>query len=344
MTSILERTIRRLLREGGLKLKPDDRVDLTPQLVKQACRVYEDLLSKWNAWLAQRGKEPVVPIKPSGSSSYAERDHEEGVDAIYGDVDYLVQFPSEKSDVTFAERRKSNAAVEREYTKLLGEFLNSVKPPQVDVETTMKVNGIPTQIVLRLPGGQSVQVDTVITFAENSSWMKGRYTPERGVKGYVTGNLYKALGEYLTLTIGTEGVIARTKDGIRVSSKQRAGVDYQKVSGDFSTFLIDIAMYILGPDARIGSALQQLPGLDAENVSVETLAQGIVALQDTLEKNDPGTYGTMLRDVLETFGNELESTVDAKSKRGLDGDKEIKLRKHNVEQLERVASIFAGSI
>jgi len=191
-----------------------------------------------------------------------------------------------------------------------------------------------------MPGGELVQVDTVVTFPEHSEWMKGRYVPERGVKGYVTGNLFKALGDYLTLTIGTEGVVARLKDGSRVTSKQRAGVKYHKVSGDFRNFLVDIARYVAGDDVKLSPQLEKHPGLDPTAVSVEDLARGVVGLADTLAAAGVADKREMLTTIMTGFREALTDTVERKVGREIAPEKADKLRKLNDEQATRVARVF----
>jgi hypothetical protein len=336
----LRQLIRATLVEGGLKLPPGKRTDLNSTLVKQACDAYVRFIAGWNRWLESRGKEPVETVGPSGSSAYAEVDAAEGKDAVYGDVDYLVSFPLTSDAEDFGDRRKAQAAVEREYTDLMGEYIRTAHPHGVDVDLTLKPNSVPSQVVLEMPGGELVQVDTVVTFPEHAEWMKGRYVPERGVKGYVTGNLFKALGDYLTLTIGTEGVVARLKDGARVTSKQRAGVKYQKVSGDFRNFLADIARYVAGDDVQLSPQLEKHPGLDPSAVSVEGLAHGIVGLADTLAAAGVADKREMLTTIMAGFREALTDTVERKVGREIASDKADKLRKLNDEQAARVARVF----
>ena len=81
---LLRRLIRAALVEGGLKLPPSRRADLNSALVKQACSVYVDFVTRWNHWLVSRGKEPVELIGPSGSSAHADVDAAEGKDIITG--------------------------------------------------------------------------------------------------------------------------------------------------------------------------------------------------------------------------------------------------------------------
>lgn len=336
----LRQLIRATLVEGGLKLPPGKRTDLDSALVKRACAAYVDFVTGWNRWLESRGKEPVELVGPSGSSAYAEVDAVEGKDVVYGDVDYLVSFPLTDKAEDFGDRRKAQAAVEREYMDLMSEYIRTARPHGVDVELTLKPNSVPSQVVLEMPNGELVQVDTVVTFPEHSEWMKGRYVPERGIKGYVTGNLFKVLGDYLTLTIGTEGVVARLKDGSRVTSKQRAGVKYHKVTSDFRNFLVDIARYVAGDDVEIAPMLKSHPGLDPKAVSVDDLARGIVGLANTLEAAGVADKREMLTTIMHDFRAALADTVERKVGREIAPEKAAKLRLLNDQQAERVARVF----
>ena len=325
----LRRILLGALTEGGLKLPPHERVDLTPKLVKQAVETYEGFLRGWNSWLQKKGHEPVKPMGPSGSSTHAHRDIVDKPDMIYGDVDYLVSVPVGYNSEELGDQRKADAASERAYEELLVQYLKT-QPAHVDVALTLK--GAPTQVVIRLSGGEAVQVDTVMTHPEHADWMKGRYTPERGIKGYVSGNLYKALGDALTLNIGTEGVLARMKGDQRVASNVRAGVSFKRVSNNFRTFLLDIARYLGAID--IDPLLEDHPGLDPEAINIDDLAMGIVGLSRTLDEPD------LLDRVLTGFQAGLESNVDKKASRDLSPDKLAKLRKLNKDQFERVRRVF----
>jgi len=330
--------IRHLLREGGLKLPPEHRRDLTPSLVREASTVYREFLKGFNDWLESRGKKPLEPIRPTGSSTYAERDERERPSTTYGDIDYLVSFPVDYTDPDLNVRRKEEAATVREYTDLLTEYLTSVRPPMVDVGLT--IGGHPLMIIVKVPSGGLAQVDTVVTHPAYSEWMKGRYTPERGIKGYVTGNLYKALGDYLVLTIGTEGVMARLKDGQRVPSKFRAGVTYQSISTDFRNFFRDIADYVIEGAYVADPLLEQHPGLNPDDVNISELAYGIVGLARTMERAGDVDSTEMLTTIYSSFVEGMDENVGRKLSKDITPEQEAKMRKLNVTQGERVRQIF----
>ena len=332
------RSLVRVILEGGLKLPSQYRRDLTPGLVREAAGVYVRFLQGFNGWLETRGKEPLQPIRPTGSSTHAERDIVDRPDATYGDIDYLVSFPVEYTGKDLTERRKEEALTVREYTDLLVEYLTTVRPPEVDVDLT--VGGHPLMIIVRVPSGGLAQVDTVVTHPSYSEWMKGRYTPERGIKGYVTGNLYKALGDYLVLTIGTEGVMARIRDGQRVPSKFRSGITYESVSTDFRNFFRDIADYVIEGAYVADPLLEQVPGMNPDNVSIDDLANGIVGLSRTMERAGDVDSREMLSTIYSSFVEGMDENVGRKLSKDITPEQEAKMRKLNVTQAERVRRVF----
>lgn len=335
--------IRHYLKEGGLKLSPQDRMDLTPQIVLEAKDLYLSFIDNFNSWLQSQNILPVVPVNLTGSSVYAPKDiqDKERQMVVYGDIDYIVSFPVEYIGEDLSSRRKEESESVKKYTSLLEKYIRSEKPDQIDVEKTLKSN--PIMVIIKLPKGGFVQVDTVITHPPYQEWMKGRYTPPRGVKGYVTGNLYKALGDYLTLTIGTEGVIARYKDGSIVSSKVRSGVSFKNVSTNFRSFLMDIAQFMTKGEFTPDPLLSQHPGMDPENVSVSSLARGIVGLARTLESEGIVSASEMLSTIYESFVSGLEENVGRKISRDITQSQQEKLLKINQDQGKIVKDIFSGA-
>lgn len=342
----LRAIVRRALFEGGLKVPADRRRDLTPALVRQASRAYERFLAGWNAWLAEHGAEPVQPVRASGSATHAAADEVDRPDATYGDIDYLVSLPV---DASKGDRRAGQAASLRRYTELMARYLREESPEGVDVDLTLGTKrpggsgSDPLSVILVMPDGGLVQVDTVVTHPHSAEWAAGRYTPERGIKGYVTGNLYAALGDFLTLSIGGEGVLARYRGKERVPSRFRAGVDVRTVSTSFRTFLADIAEHLLGPGYTPDPVLRRHPGLDPDNVMVADLAHGIVGLANTLDAAGAYDRDEMLAQVLRGFETGLADNVSKKAGRDLAPDKERALRRLNDQQLERVRRIFDGA-
>mgnify|MGYP001402350551 CR=1 FL=1 len=309
-----------LLSEGGLKISSEERHELTPEIVAQTIDVYISVIDKWNSFLEKRGHEPVIPKRPVGSVSYYQKDIMNTESKItYGDIDYLVEFPTSEFQ-SEEERRKNERSVNNLYESLFAEFLRSERPPEVDVDKTVGT-GTPLMVIIRLPTQMLVQVDTVVTFPRYTSWMHGRYTPERGIKGYTIGNLYKALGDYLVMSIGSEGVIVRTRDNERVPSRfsRSRGVETKNLTTDIRNFLVEIAKHIIGKDdIDQDSLLLQNPGVDPDNVSIKDLASGITGLANTLDSYGIYSKTDMLNSISAFYSDGLRKNAESKKARGLD--------------------------
>lgn len=335
----LRALIRHYLKEGGLKLPPDQRKELTPAVVRDAAEIYRSFMKGFNLWLEEAlGESPIEPVRPTGSSVHAEKDIVDRPDAVYGDIDYLVSFPVEYSSDDVGVMRKEEAAASKKYLEYLKKYIMTVRPDQIDIDLTLKSS--PEMLIVKVPGVGLVQVDTVVTHPPYTEWMKGRYSPERGIKGYITGNLYKALGDYLVVSIGTEGVIARLKDGQRVPSKLRSGITYKSISTNFRTFFLDIADYIIKGEYTPDSLLESHPGLDPDNVNLDDMSYGILGLARTLSAAGEVDLNDMLTSIYNAFVVGMDENVNKKVAREITPAQEKKLRSLNAQQAERVKSIL----
>jgi hypothetical protein len=334
-----------LLAEGGLKLPPDKRhllANLTPSVVGSAVKVYEDVIKKWNSYLSNIGEKEVRALRPTGSVSYYSQDISDNADISYGDIDYLVEIPSDFSGAGESDRRKADRDQHRKYEDLFVNFLKSYPPETVDVESTLS-GGTPFMVMIRLPDKTLVQVDTVVTFPRYADWMTGRYTPERGIKGYTIGNLYKALGDYLVMSIGTDGVIVRSKMGERVPGKfsRSRGVETENITTSIRTFLSDIAKYLIGEsEITEDQMLIDNPGVNPENVTISSLAKGIVGLARTLENHGVYNASEMLQSVLSNYRESLAKNIESKRSKGIDDMSYRKLLDLNSSVIKTVASEF----
>ncbi len=349
-----ERAIERkqMLSEGGRKVPREQKSLLTPTVVTQAVEKYKELLDEFNQYLRSKSMPPVRRIRPTGSSTYYQQDlSEEGEDGpvVYGDIDYLVALPTGIPSENLGDRRASQRTIERDYTREFLSFLQSSH--HIDyVDRVLTGETSPTMVVLILPDGKRVQVDTVMTTDEYTPWMETRYTPERGIKGYIMGNLYKALGDTLTLTIGTEGVLARVKDGKLVRSSVRKDVNFEQVSKDPSMFFQDIVRYIAGDDATISQSSVENPGMDKDNITIRGIAKGIVGVIESLEANNSLPEHLLdsreaLEEVLSKFDFALNKSLKNKmtpsaSTHALTDDEATKLENKQREQYNNVKEIF----
>jgi len=338
-----------LLSEGGLKAPGlTGSVNLDPSTVSDAIKSYSSAIEMWNAHLSSKNLDPVTLIGPVGSSAYYGSDPPE---TSYGDVDYLVSFPIQTDDTMSQDdiRARENE-VKRQYEGELRTFLNQSHDVERYVNTEASNRGSPYLLIVKLPDGRHVQVDTIITFPtysqpsgeqSDSQWMPARWTPERGLKGYTIGNLYTALGNYFNMSIGDRGVTAKMRSGERVPSRMRKGTKLSSISKNIRTFLIDIARELGGDDIVENELLLRYPGMNPENIKIKDLAAGIAGLALTLADNKIiNSHDKMLRDILDLYESGLRKNVDSKLSMGLSSEKYDNLLKLNQRVLDIVRSTF----
>jgi hypothetical protein len=346
-----------LLAEGGLKAQElTGGVVLDPKTARDAASVYISVIEMWNSQhLIPSGLDPVTPIRAVGSTSYYDVDSPE---EVYGDVDYLVSFPVNiEAGSTEQEIRDSENRVNKVYEEEFVNFLNSSTAVQqyVNVDATLKSEispakrGSPLLVIVKMPDGRHVQVDTIVTFSRfipnesGEEWMPARWTPERGKKGYTIGHLYTALGNYFNMSIGDRGVLAKVRDGQRVPFSQRKGTTLTSISKNIRTFLRDIAVELAGPGVVENELLIRYPGVDPDNITIADLAKGIRGLALTLEASGiEESSDEMLGAILNLYASGLKKNIDSKLSRGLDQKSYDKLDKLNSTVYSIVSDVFAG--
>ena len=336
-----------LLSEGGLKAPElTASTSLTPDVISQAVESYLSVIDLWNTSLVSKGMAEVSPVGPVGSSAYYKADTPE---TTYGDVDYLVSFPFEVDDqMSQDEIRNQENETKRVYEQDFRAFLNQSVEVEKFANAEATNRGSPFLVIVKIPSGEHVQVDTIVTFPRyspaeesGSQWMPARWTPERGLKGYTIGNLYTALGGYFNMSIGDRGVTAKMRDGERVSSRIRKNTELKTISTNIETFLLDIAREVLGPDATVAPKLIENPGMNPENIRIQDLASGIRYLADSLEMNGAiQSSEEMKLRILELYGQGLQRNIDSKSARGLDENSYKKL----VELNKKVYNIVKNTM
>jgi len=339
----------RMIAEGGLKA-PDLTRDtvLTPEVVAQAVAIYVEAIELWNKYLAKKGARPVKALGPVGSTAYYKKDLKSNPGKEYGDVDYLVAFPVEvDKDASPEDERKAENLANRVYTKLLVDFLSSDPQVQRLVNVPATVKSSPTLLIVKLPDGQHVQVDTIVTHPQyvsddgKSGWMPARWTPERGLKGYTLGNVYAILSDRYNLSISDRGILAKTQAGSAVPFKTRKNVKLVRVGKSLSTIFADIANYLTQGEVELDDILIKNPGMNTENITISSAANGIVGLVNTLESAGIiDSASSELSVLLSSYKDRLQSAIDSKKSRGLEDDKYEKLLKLNDKAYEIVKKEF----
>jgi hypothetical protein len=318
------------LMEGGFASTKTQETPITPQVIGQIQKFIQKLSSDFNSHLRELDVPSLDFLKPVGSGSWWEDDLKEHPDKLYGDVDYLVAYPTLK--LTSGKDREDEIATEKMYNQELLMWLEADKYKGIDVEET-KMMSSPTSVKLlveiELEDKKTgyVQVDMVVTHKEYQNWSIFRYTPMRGVKGFVIGNLYSSFGEVLDIQIQTRGVRAKMIAGKLAAINKRKDVEEKFISTNIQTFMQDIANFvweISGSDKPLDkTAIASWKGMDRNNPRIEDLCDGIVLLSKTLEQL--GEFGGTVK---YKSGKEfLEAVANRYDKKMTDASKAAKLDK-----------------
>jgi len=273
---------------GGWATTKTQGTKITPAVLQEAIGVLENIFDDFNQWAQAHGFDSLTVVGPGGSGVYFKKDLEENPEKAYGDVDILVMYPLNEP-----QGRQAEIDTLKKYNGLFLQWLAKTTRPDLDKEETRAISEGTLKLVINLTDGP-VQVDIISTFNYSSDWAKARYTPIRGIKGFVVGFLYQAFGNALDVSVTDRGVVAKIKGGELVNPLLRKGVEEQIVTRDFNRFISQLAEFTdeftRGEKraVQLDQYLQQHPGIDVTALSLEQICNGILGFARTLEQN--GTF------------------------------------------------------
>jgi hypothetical protein len=273
---------------GGWATTKTQGTKITPAVLQEAIGVLENIFDDFNQWAQAHGFDSLTVVGPGGSGVYFKKDLEENPEKAYGDVDILVMYPLDEP-----QGRQVEIDTLKKYNGLFLQWLAKTTRPDLDKEETRAISEGTLKLVINLKDGP-VQVDIISTFNYSSDWAKARYTPIRGIKGFVVGFLYQAFGNALDVSVTDRGVVAKIKGGELVNPLLRKGVEERIVTRDFNRFLAQLAEFTdeftRGEKraVQLDQYLQQHPGIDVTALSLEQICNGILGFARTLEQN--GTF------------------------------------------------------
>jgi hypothetical protein len=284
--------------------------------------------------------------RPTGSGAYHEQDQINDPEKVYGDIDLQMIGPPVEG-TTYGQYTNF-------WNKLADDFVKQTNPSYVHpVESKI---GHP---IIKIGEDAYVQVDFMWHTPELSQWGATRVTPEHGIKGLLTGNMYSVLGELLGMSIQHAGVQLKTQNGQQVPFSKQKDVELHTLSTNPKTFIYDIFQYeaqqILGKKANIDAMLRDNPGADINNMKISILVDGVKGLANSFEQNQMFAKGNLAgfanaQDFLTKFLQRYEekAMIDINAaKRDKAVTPEAKARaaadKAKVQQgLDMVKSLFVG--
>jgi hypothetical protein len=270
-----------LLREGGWDTTATQGTIINPALVKSALIVAQQFVVDFNNYLKPKGLGPVAMGRPTGSSAYHEKDQAENPTKIYGDIDLQMIAPPVEN-TTYGQFTAL-------WTTLADEFVKASNPSYL--HPTESKPGHP---IIKVGADQYVQVDLMWHEEKMRDWGATRVTPEHGVKGLLSGNMYSVLGELLDMSIQHAGVQLKVVDNSRVPFSKQKGTQTLTITINPKTFIYDIFKYeyqqITGKNFEksvpVDSLLTQYPGNDIDDVRISKLANGVKGLARSFEMNN----------------------------------------------------------
>jgi hypothetical protein len=264
------------LYEGGWDTKKTQGTVLHPAIVAPTLEIVDRFVNDFNMWLEKRGLGPVRRGRPTGSSAYHVQDTQEQPDKIYGDIDLQMIGPEPEG--------YSYGQFTAYWNKLADEFVKQGHAPYVDVAESKA--GHP---IFQIGTNDYVQIDFMWHPERLEHWGATRVTPERGVKGLLTGNMYSVLGELLDMSIQHAGVQLKVIDGQHVPFSKMKDTKVVTVTVNPSTFIYDLFEYLAKQmgvkDPKAADLLVQNPGNDINNVKISTLVNGVKGFAQSCQAN-----------------------------------------------------------
>lgn len=268
-----------VIREGGWDSTVTQSTVLHPAIVPQVLKVLQKFVIDFNQYLTEKGIPPVEVGKPLGSSAHYELDSAEDPDKIYGDID-LQMIGQPVDGIT------SHSGFSKFWNERADEYIKSVRLPYIHAESTV---GHP---FVQIGPDQWVQVDFIWHEEKTREWGRIRTTPERGIKGSISGNMFSSLGELLNLSIQHAGVQLKTLDGKHTTFAAGKGKQLVTISTSPDKYMLHILTYLFmdmyGEDKvsymKIDPLLQQYPGVIG-NVTIANMVQSVKGIARSFEAN-----------------------------------------------------------
>lgn len=252
-----------LFNEGGWRSQVTQKTIVTPKKVQAVVELFERFLKEFNAY---SGLSAVKLAGPTGSASYYKQDLND--DAVtYGDVDMQIALPVSTDD------REVQLKSNKLYFSKLREFLKTRSLPFI--YNNLKDPKFGVEYLIFVVDKEKIQVDMVVSYKKTADWVKLRTTPEKGMKGFVTGMLLSALGDALDVSMS-----ATASPHTDVSGKSH----FFK----HDVLFLDILKYfakLAGARKINATPLKGYYGLDPTDPSFKKKCETVVRLADALHLN-----------------------------------------------------------
>lgn len=272
--------IQEIIMEGGWDSTITQGTVINPSVVKTALTVVQQFVTDFNKYLKTHGQGPIEMGRPTGSSAYYERDIQNEPDRIYGDIDLQMIAPPIEG--------KTYGQFTSHWNKLVDEFVLNQKPQYIHREESK--TGHP---IFQIGDDAYVQVDFMWHEERLRNWGAARVTPEHGVKGLLTGNMYSVFGELIDMSVQHAGVQLKMVNGERVPFSKQKDVEVITVTTDPSKFILDTFRYLAQQQGikqpKIHPLLKKFSGNDINDVRIKKLVNAVKGFAQSAEMN--GMFG-----------------------------------------------------
>jgi hypothetical protein len=155
--------------------------------------------------------------------------------------------------------------------------------------------GTQPYLILDIGNGDFAQIDLVWTFDHSAEWDKFRGRPERGLKGFVTGHWFAAMGSPVKVTM--------TLGKLPFHRKGKSKRDIAK------NLFIELVKEVTEDSNADVSDLKGYEGIAVDDFTFKYLVDATVQLGKSLEKNGVIALPTFLNAVKDSFKKRMESDV-----------------------------------
>ncbi len=305
-----------LFTEGGYDTTATQSTVVRPSTVKAALPVVEKLIAGFNKYLDTKKIPNVRMGHPTGSSAYHDVDPE---DKIYGDIDLQIVVP-----VVPETEGKTTSQIQGYWYNLIDEY---IKTSGIDF---VHPDSNPGHPIVKIGEDQWVQVDLMPHPEPLEKWGRFRATPERGLKGMLTGNMFSVLGELLTMSIQHAGVQFKVRDKVKQPyATTRKNYELVTLSTDIENFILDIFKHLAElqgiTDPKIDPLLTQNPGFDTDNPSIQRMVNGVKGLAQSFALNNMYRQGDLANYAnADDFINSFKEVYKAKAAKDIASTKRDK--------------------
>jgi len=276
------RTIKKMVIEGGWASTATQKTVITPSIVKIVLSLMKEFEADFNSWLSTMKLPPIKIGRPTGSTAYYDIDND---DKVYGDIDIQIIAPE-------IEENKSPSQFSSFWNKLVDQFIETNKPDYL--HPTENTTGHP---IFKVGEDQYVQVDFMWHPERLADWGAARVTPERGIKGLLTGNMFSVFGEIMNMSIQHAGVQLKLSNNKIVPFSKRKDTELITITNNPSTYILDTFKWLASrqkiASPKIDDKLKKNSGIDINNVKISNLVQGVKGFAKSLELNNMFGHGDL---------------------------------------------------